>query len=165
VFDLAQFIKLIHVISAMMLIAGLIGRQLTRAQIARATDIRIFQAYIELSGRFENLLVIPGSLLVLVAGLVIAVIRGWPILGFLQGASANWLLVSLVLFLSLIPLVRFVFLPRGKIFEQALQDALAQGQITPELTAAFHDPIVRRAHFVEAFVVAFILYLMVMKPF
>ena len=163
--DLAQFIKLLHVVSAILLIAGLIGRQLTRAQAAKATDIRIFQAYIELSGRFENLLVIPGSLLVLVAGLVIAVIRGWPILGFLQGASANWLLVSLVLFLSLIPLVRFVFLPRGKIFEQALQDALAKGQITSELTAAFHDPVVRQAHYAEAIVVAVVLYLMVMKPF
>jgi hypothetical protein len=148
-----------------MLIAGLIGRQLTRAQAAKATDIRIFQAYNELSGRLENLLVIPGSLLVLVAGLVVAVMRGWPILGFLQGASANWLLVSLVLFLSLIPVIRFVFLPHGKIFGQALQDALAKGQITPELTAAFHDPAVRNAHYYEALVVGIVLFLMVMKPF
>lgn len=164
-FDLTQFVKLLHVVSSIMLIAGLIGRQITRAQAAKTTDIKLFQAYIELSGRFENLLVIPGSLLVLIAGGIVAAMRGWPMLGFLQGASANWLLVSIVLFLTIIPVIRFVFLPRGKIFEQALQDAQAKGQITPELTAAFHDPVVRNAHYYEALVVAIVLYLMVMKPF
>lgn len=85
--------------------------------------------------------------------------------GFLQGASTNWLLVSTLLYLAIYPLVIFIFIPRGKIFGEALEDAVAKGEITTELRAAFHDPLVRVAHYAEAILVGAIVYLMVMKPF
>jgi hypothetical protein len=43
------------------------------------------------------------------------------------------------------PLVALVFV-RGKVFEQALHQAQAEGRVTPDLTAALHDPAVRAAH-------------------
>jgi uncharacterized membrane protein len=163
--QLAQFIRLFHILSAILLLVGVGGRQLTRVQAAKAADIRIFNALNQLSGRFENLLVIPGSLLVFVFGLLIAWLHGWPLFGFLQGASSNWLLVSLLLYLATYVLVIFIFIPRGKVFSKALEKALAQDQITAELSAAFHDQIVRLAHYTEGILTALIIYLMVMKPF
>ena len=53
-----------------------------------------------------------------------------------------WLLVALLLFLSMIPLVPLVFLPRGRVFEAALEDARERGEVTPELRTAFRDPAV-----------------------
>ncbi|HLE16489.1 MAG TPA: DUF2269 family protein, partial [Anaerolineales bacterium] len=82
-----------------------IGRELTRAQAAKSTDIRVVQTLVQLAGRFDRWLAIPGSNLVFVFGLLLAWLRGWPILGFLQGAASNWLPVSLLLYLAVFPLV------------------------------------------------------------
>jgi uncharacterized membrane protein len=166
--DFAQFIKFLHVVGAIQLIGGLIGRGLAQREAGRAADIHTLHALIQLSGSFENWMVIPGSKgsnVILIFGLIVSWMRGWPLLGVLQGAPSNWLLVSLLLFLAMIPLIVLIFVPRGKVFEAALQEALARGEITPALTAALHDPVVRRAHIAEALGVLVILYLMVMKPF
>jgi uncharacterized membrane protein len=163
--DLGQFVKFLHIASSFLLVTGLLGRELTRMQAARTADIQIFSAFTQLAGRFESLLVIPGSFLVLLFGMLIGWMRGWPLLGFLTGSSSNWLLVSLLLYLGMIPLIVFVFLPRGKVFEARLADAQARGQVTPELLASLHDPAVRRAHIAEAAGLVIITYLMVMKPF
>jgi hypothetical protein len=74
------------------------------------------------------------------------------------------LLVALILYLSLIPLVPLVFLPRGKIFEAAMADAEAAGQVTPALRAALDDRAVWGARWFERIVVAVIIVLMVTKP-
>jgi hypothetical protein len=74
-------------------------------------------------------------------------------------------LVSLVVFLSSLPLIPLVFLPRGKRFERALAAARAQGTVTPELTAAFHDRVVYLAHVYELATVFVVLVLMVTRPF
>jgi uncharacterized membrane protein len=163
--DWGLWSKLLHVVGAIMLLAGLIGRELTRDQARHTEDIGIFTSLTQLAGQFERLLVIPGSNIILIFGLIVAWVRGWPLFGFLQGAPQNWLLLSFVLFLGMIPLIVFIFLPRGKVFEQALAEAQARGQVTPELRASLDDPVVRRAHVAEAIGVAVILFLMVMKPF
>ena len=98
-------------------------------------------------------------------GLLAAWRGGWPILGFLQGGSANWILVSLVLYLTLVPLILWVFLPRGRVFEGALRDALAEGRVTPALRAAFADPVVAAAHAWELIAIVLVIALMVTKPF
>ena len=56
--------------------------------------------------------------------------EGLPLLGPFVGAGANWLFVSLLLFLSVLPLVPLVFLPRGRVFEAALEEAEAAGVVT-----------------------------------
>jgi hypothetical protein len=149
----------------MWFIAGLLGRTLTMWQASNATDVEKVKTLVQLAGYFERWMVIPGSLAVLGFGLVTAWLRGWPVLGFLQGSPVNWLLVSTLLYLSLIPVVIYVFLPRGKVFEAALEQAQARGMVTADLHAAFRDRAVAIAHAYELAATGAIVLLMVLKPF
>jgi hypothetical protein len=106
-------------------------------------------------------MVIPGSLLVLVFG----VLTWWAQELPLWGSGTRWVTVSLVLFATNIPLVPLVFLPRGRIFERALVAAGEAGRVTPELREAFRDPAVAAVRWYELVVVAAVLVLMVSKPF
>ena len=73
-----------------------------------------------------------------------------------------WLPVSLLLFLSIMPLV---FPPRGRCSRRRSTARGARGDVTPELGGAFADPAVAFARRYEVVVVAVILALMVLKPF
>lgn len=95
-------------------------------------------------------------------GLLVGWVGHWP---YIVSSRPTWIFISLVLFLSLIPLVILVFLPRGKVFERALKGAIAKQQITPELREALADPAVRAASVYESAAVSVILALMVLKPF
>ncbi|MBC7810980.1 MAG: DUF2269 family protein [Burkholderiales bacterium] len=159
------FMKFLHVITAFWFVTGLIGRNLTMRQAARTPDIHITAALVKLAGRFEMLMVRPGSFLVLGFGIVAAVMQGWPILGSLQGGTSNWLFVSTLIYLGMIPIIPLIFIPRGKVFGAALENAVAQGTFTPELKAAFTDPVVAAAHAAELIGIVVIIILMVMKPF
>ena len=73
--------------------------------------------------------------------------------------------MSLILYLSNIPFIPLVFLPRGRVFERALVHARARGAVTPELSAAFRDGAVAFARAYEMVTIAAIVVLMVTKPF
>lgn len=163
--NLAQLLKLVHIASAFWLIAGILGRNLVFATAGRSTDLKTVLALVPLGGVFDRRMVIPGSNAVLIAGLLTAWAQGWPILGSLQGGRSNWVFVSLLLMLSLIPVITLVFQPRGRVFEQALRQAEIEARVTPELSAAMQDPLVRAAHVYELVVLAVIVTLMVLKPF
>jgi hypothetical protein len=62
-------------------------------------------------------------------------------------------------------IVPFVFLPRGRIFERVLGEALSQGRITPELSLALNDRAVKLAHVYEAVMILVVVALMVFRPF
>ena len=162
---LAIGLKFLHVLVAFWMTAGLLGRGVAQVRAERTTDIRSIQLLLELMGRFDRLMVIPGSSAVFLLGLVTAWAQGLPILGFLQGARTNWLLISLVLWIGVFVLVPTVFLPRGKVFGGALEEAITAGRVTERLTAAFRDPAVRFAHIYEIVAVLVIIWLMVAKPF
>jgi Predicted integral membrane protein (DUF2269) len=163
--SLASVLKLIHVFAAFWLVTGIIGRYVALNKAEQSTDIPSLRVLIPVASVFERGMVLPGSFAVLIAGLVTAWIQGWPILGFFQGGASNWVLVSLVLFLSLIPVIIFIFVPRGKVFETAYTDAVTKDRITPELSTAFRDPVVRAGHIYEIIVMVVIVALMVLKPF
>jgi hypothetical protein len=110
-------------------------------------------------------MVIPGNMAVIIFGIILALITGAPLLGFLQGASQNWLLLSNVLLILGLAAVPLVFVPRGKIFAALLTSALAVGQITPQLRTHLNDPVVRMVHWYELVSTVFIIGLMVFKPF
>jgi hypothetical protein len=162
--DAGSWLKVAHALVGIWFLAGLIGRWITLAQAARATEIASLQALLKLSARFERV-VITGSIAVLVLGISTAVVQGRPFLGPLQGAGFDWLFVSLVLFLSVLPLVPLVFLPRGRVFDAALGDATTRGVLTEELRVAFRDPVVLAAHVYELGAMIVITVLMVAKPF
>jgi hypothetical protein len=162
--DLGTILKVVHALVGVLFVAGLVGRWITLGAASRAASIGDARTLLDLSGRFERI-VIGSSILVLLLGVVTAIAQGRPFLGPLQAAPVDWLFVSLVLYLSIIPLVPLVFLPHGRLFEAALDEATAGGTITDRLHAAFRDPIVRAAHASELAATVTILVLMIWKPF
>ena len=152
---------LLHVAVAFWFVAGLLGRNVTMARARSANDLSTLAELVDLSGRFERLMVIPGSFGVVVLGLLAAWAEGQP----LAGTDDWWLLTSLILFVGLVVLVPTVFLPHGRVFEGVLEDARQRGEVTPELRTALRDPAVRNARAAELVVVAIIVALMVTKPF
>ena len=157
--------RLLHILSAFWLIAGLLGRWLVYAQARRAADLQPAAALLRLSEHFEQLMVIPGSQAVLVLGLLAAWLGGHPLLGALQGARANWLLVSLALALCMVAIIALLLAPRRKLRRLALQDAVARGALTSQLRAALDDRIVLGSRAAEMLITGAILVLMVLKPF
>ncbi len=158
-------VRLLHILTSIWFISGLLGRWVAYAQATRATDIQIVGTLLKLSDRFERLMVIPGSQTVLVLGLLTAWLQGQPLFGFLQGGQTNWLFVSLLLFISIIPIVVVVLAPRRKRRLAALDAALATGALTLELRAALADRAVIRARMLELLIIVVILVLMILKPF
>lgn len=158
--SLAAFVVFLHVATAFLFVGGLIGRWIVLGRARRSDDLAEIDTLLPVADRFEKI-VIPGSAAVLVLGLLAMWVQDRPL--FEEGGY--WLLASLVLFLSLMPLVPLIFLPRGRVFEAALDDARGRGSVTPELTTAFHDPRVAFARTYEVVVVSVIVALMVLKPF
>ncbi len=159
------WIKFLHIITAMMFVGGIFGRQLVRVYAKKTDDIHIFAALSHAAGRLENLMIIPGNLAVIVLGVILALESGYPILGVLQGAAQNWLLVSNILLVIGLVLVPAVFIPRGKKFAVILEAALAREEMTPELRAALEDGVVKLAHRYEEVSLVLVVALMVLKPF
>ncbi|HSB89903.1 MAG TPA: DUF2269 family protein [Anaerolineales bacterium] len=163
--SLYLILRLLHISAVIVFVGGLFARQVVRSLISRAQVVSAIATLTEAAGRVERWMVIPGNILAIVFGLILALATRAPILGALQGSQANWLLVSIVLLAVLFPLVPIVFLPRGKIFEASLQQAVASGRVTPELRERMNDPVVRWAHTAEMVGVILIVFLMVVKPF
>jgi uncharacterized membrane protein len=158
-------VRFLHITSAIIFFGGIIARQLVRAVAEKTSDVRNFAALSTAAGRIENMMVIPGNMAVVTFGIILALITDAPILGFLQGASKNWLLVTNLLLVIAMLFVPTVFLPRGKKFDLVLRDALAQGQMTAQLREALADKTIRIVHFVEMTLVVIVVILMVFKPF
>lgn len=162
---IAALSVVLHVLLVFLLVGGILGRDLVYARAARARDLSEIRSLMALGHVFEMRLVRPFTGYVLLAGLVAAWLRGWPILGFLQGGRVNWVLAAILIYLTLIPLIVFVFLPRGRVFQRAYEDAIARGQVTTELTAALRDPWVRAARAYEWVMITVLAFLMIVKPF
>ena len=155
-------LKLAHVLSVIALLAGLIGRWIVRARLPGAPNIQVVQVLMALVGRFDEALVIRGSQLTLVTGLLAWWGGGWPLV---TAGHPSWVLVAALLFLSQTPLIIWIFLPRGRLFATVFQEAIAEQEYTGALRAALADPVVRAATIYEFVANGIILFLMVVKPF
>ena len=131
--SLTQWLKFLHVVIAFWFVAGLIGRSVAIRQASRSAEVGTVSELMRLAGRFESLMVIPGSVAVLIAGLLTAWAQHHP--WFAHGSY--WLPTALVVYVASMGLVPLVFLPRGRVFDAALEGARNAGRMTPELTAAF----------------------------
>jgi uncharacterized membrane protein len=157
--------RFLHIVSAIIFVGGLFARQVVRAYARKATDVKVFAELSLGAGRIERIMIIPGNMAVIIFGVIVAVMLNAPIFGFLEGATANWLLVSNLLLATGFIIVPFVFVPRGKIFDTILEKALAEGKITTDLLTALDDPVVKIAHIYEEVMVLVVVALMVFKPF
>jgi len=158
-------LRFLHISAAIIFVGGLFARQAVTALTSRASDVGEILLLTQAAGQIERLMVIPGNVLSIVFGLVLALVTRSPILGSIAGPYRNWLLACIVILAVLFPLVPWVFLPRGRAFESALRDASAKGTITPGLQVQMADPVVRWAHLAEMIGVGLIVALMVFKPF
>ena len=149
---------LLHALTAFAFVAGLVGRDITIAQARRSRDLASITALLVVANRFDSIVKI-GSVAVLALGIIAMVV------GDLSPTDNGWLIASLVLYVALGLLVPIVFLPRGRVFDAALDDAQQRHEVTAELTRAFRDPVVAFARDAELVVVAVIIGLMVLKPF
>jgi uncharacterized membrane protein len=164
--NLYSLIKLLHVLAAFWFIGGVIGRDFAFWQAGRATNVQAVQALLQISDFFERYAIIPVSMVVFLFGLIITLLQRWPLFGFLQGSSINWLLVSFILYLGIsLAIGPLKLVPRRKQRTRALDEALTEGIITPGLNAALHDEVVVRFRMVEFVVLVVIIILMVTKPF
>ena len=162
--DLGSVLKVVHAVLGVWFMAALVGRWVTLRHAARSDDISAVHTLLGLSDRFELMVRrIPGVVLVL--GIATAIAQGRPFLGPFQGAGFDWLFVSLLVYLSVIPVIPLVFLPRGKVFAAALAEATSVGRVTGALTAAFDDRIVFAAHVYEVVAIGIVFILMITKPF
>lgn len=158
--SLASLLVFLHVASGFVLVAGLIGRWVNLGRAKRTEDMTEVIALLAATSPFEKMIV-GGFGTVLVAGLLAMWAQGRPF--FEDGGY--WLITSLALYASVMPLVPLVFIPRGRRFEAALEEARNRNEVTPELAEAFRDRAVAFARSYEAVVVGVIIALMVLKPF
>lgn len=163
--SLILFVRSLHILGAIVMLGGILARQIVRREAARSTDVHQFAALTAASRRLDNLMVIPGTAAVAALGLILALMTGAPLLGFLQGADRNWLLAAIVLMLLGTAIVPLVFLPQRRRIEAALETALQQDRITTELRAAADDPAAKFWHLVEETAIVVIVLLMALRPF
>lgn len=161
---LADLLHITHALVGAVLLGALIGRWVVLGLAERAASVAAVRTLTRAAAPFERTVIISSSA-VLVLGVATAIAQGRAVLGPLQGAPIDWLFVSVVLFLSIIPLIPFLFLPRGRVFDAALEEAIRRDELTPALAAAFRDPTVRAAHVYELLVISLVFALMVGKPF
>ena len=160
-----NFFKFLHIAAVIMMVGGIFARQVVRGIAKNSDDVKVIASLTHVAGRLDRTMVIPGGNLVLVFGVILALMLKWPIFGFLQGASQNWLLVSNILLVMTILPVAVIFIPYNKKLESIIQTAHAEGRITPELSAALDDKTNKLAHYAEEFLILAVTALMVLKPF
>jgi len=157
--DGALWATLLHVLVAIVFMAGLLGRWTLLSRASHADDVEEAHLLTAAARPFERM-VMAGSLLVLPAGLLAGWARGYPTLGL----GTSWVLLATILYLTLVPLVPFVYLPRGRRFEAEMTAARAAGTVTAGLRAAFNDRRTSLARTYEVSAVLIIVGLMVLKP-
>ena len=135
------FVKFLHIVAAMVMIGGGFARQVVRGIARKSDDIHQVAFLTQAAGRIDRLMVIPGSDLVIIFGVILALVLKQPILGFIQGASRNWLLVANLLVIAILVVVFALFVPYNRRLEPIIQSALAEGHVTPELKDALDDKV------------------------
>jgi uncharacterized membrane protein len=158
-------VKFLHILAVTITVGGMFARQLVRGFAKKSDDVKTVASLTNVAVRIDRAMVIPWSNAILVMGIILAVIQKWPIFGFLQGASQNWLLVSNLLLVMMLTLIPTMFVPHNKKVEAILQSALVEGRVTSKLSAALDDNKNKLAHHAEEVIVLAITALMVLKPF
>lgn len=117
-------VKFLHILAVIINIGGMFARQLVRGIAMKSDDVKTIAALTHVAIRIDNIMVIPWSNVMAILGIVLAVVMKWPIFGFLQGASQNWLLVSNLLLIAMLGLIPGVFVPYNKKVDAILRTAL-----------------------------------------
>ena len=156
-------LKLLHVLSAMWLVAGLLGRAVALSTARRSPEMRIIKAIADVSGRLENLMIAPGILAVLVTGIATAVVGGISLLGPIDDGPL-WVFVPLLILVFAVATTPMT-LSHDRRWGQALEDAAQRGAVTDTLRPYLDGRAMIRRYAPDISAVALIVVLMVLKPF
>lgn len=156
-------LKLLHVLSAMWLVSGLLGRAVVLYSARRAPEMRVLKAIADVSGRLENLMIAPGIFAVLATGIATALVGGISLFGPFGGGPL-WVFIPVVIMLIAI-VTTPITLGHDRAWGQALEDAAGQGAVTDRLRAYLDGRAMLRRYAPDVGFVAFIVVLMVLKPF
>jgi uncharacterized membrane protein len=160
---LYTFLKLLHVLSSMWLVTGLLGRAVALSSARRAPEVRILKAIADVSGRLEDLMIAPGIFAVLATGIATAVVGGISLLGPIDGGPL-WVFVPLVIMLIAVATTP-ITLAHDRRWGQALEDAAQRGVVTERLRPFLDARAMLRRYAPDISAVAIIVVLMVLKPF
>jgi hypothetical protein len=156
-------LRLLHVLSAMWLVSGLLGRAVALSAARRAPDMRILKAIADVSGRLENLMIAPGIFAVVATGIAAALAGGISLLGPFGGGPL-WVFIPLVLFVLAI-VTGPITLRHDREWGMALEDAARQGTVTDRLRTFLDRRAMLRRYAPDIAFVGIIVVLMVLKPF
>jgi len=156
-------LKLLHVLSAMWLVAGLLGRAVALSTARRSPEMRIIKAIADVSGRLENLMIAPGIFAVLVTGIATAVVGGISLLGPIDGGPL-WVFVPLLILVFAVVTTPMT-LSHDRSWGQALEDAAQRGAVTDTLRKYLDGRAMIRRYAPDITAVVLIVVLMVLKPF
>lgn len=162
--DLPAILRLAHALAGVAFAAGLIGFWIVTGLARRADSLATMRLLLRVSAPFGHL-VTGGGISLTVLGLATAFATGRPLLGPLQGASVDWMFVSVLLMLPIFTFLALVYPRFARRLSEALRAADGAGQVTPELTVAWADPTYQWARRYEFVAVGVVLALMIAKPF
>ena len=160
---LYALLKLLHVLSAMWLVSGLLGRAVALSGARRAPDMRILKAIADVSGRLENLMIAPGIFAVVGTGIAAALAGGFSLLGPF-GDGPLWLFIPLALMTFAIAMTP-ITLRHDREWGMALEDAARQGTVTDRLRGFLDGRAMLRRYAPDITFVGIIVILMVLRPF
>jgi uncharacterized membrane protein len=153
-------LKLVHVIGAILIGAGLVGVWMSDLRSRQCRELPQFAEAVRNIAIFYDGLVVPGALLLLVSGtwLIVEFFGGW---GFL---NAPWLAGMVFLFAFEFvegnTLTRLYFMRLRRL----TRDALARGAFTPQLEKARSEGLPTFTHFLDLPILFLIVSLGTLRP-
>jgi Ca2+/Na+ antiporter len=121
-------VRTLHILAGIWFTCGVAAYLLTRLAMLKSDDARSVHALVGLTGRFRNLMIRPGSILLLIFGLWTAYFEAWP----------RFSIEAIVLLVILVPFVVLTVKGGGRI-EAASAEAVQSGPVTQALSAALRD--------------------------
>lgn len=150
--SLAIVLKYLHILAAMIFVAGLIGTALSGIRAGHAPDPATRLFLIRQSNFFASKLLVPFALIAGALGFITALVTGYDVL-------SGWVLYAEIVYLTALGIGIFILDPHGK----ALERAAVAGDV-PTLRRLATAPLPRALNAVTIVLVLFLIYLMVFKP-
>lgn len=155
---MTEWIRLVHILSAIWLATGAFAGAVVRAHAKRASDLPGRVAALRIGRRLVTLFSLPGSVVAGLTGLSLLDPMG---IGFRHG----WVHASLAIWLVLLGLAFLYLAPRQKRLLAAAEASLAAGAPSDELKRLAASPLPGILADVSALGIVVLAALMSLKPF
>jgi Ca2+/Na+ antiporter len=146
-------VRTLHVLAAIWFTCGVAAYLLTRLTMSKSDEVRSVHALVGLMGRFRNIMIRPGSILLLNFGLWAAYYESWP----------RFAIHAIALLVILVPFV-VLTVKGGHRIEAASAEAMQAGSVTPALSVALGDRKVVAGEVGIGVITLLFLLLMIIKP-